>query len=26
MFNYFACRKIAEDELTKSLSDVVKFN
>ena len=23
MFNYFACRKIAEDELNKSLKDVV---
>ncbi len=25
MFNYFACRKIAEDELNKSLKDVVEF-
>lgn len=25
MFNYFACRKIAEDELNKSLKDVVDF-
>ena len=25
MFNYFACRKIAEKELNKSLQDIVDF-
>ena len=25
MFNYFACRKIAENELNKSLKDVMDF-
>jgi len=25
MFNYFACRKIAEEELSKSLHDVVEY-
>lgn len=25
MFNYFACRKIAEKELNKSLEDIVEF-
>ena len=25
MFNYFACRKIAEQELNKSLQDVIEY-
>ena len=25
MFNYFACRKIAEEELNKSLKDVMDY-